>query len=56
MEKQSNHFLNQNDWIGELTFLEIEEKTKYVAAIGTVEVLAIPKKIVTSKLLNDLIF
>lgn len=47
------HFLNQNDWIGELTFLEIEEKTKYVAAIGTVEVLAIPKKIVTSKLLND---
>ncbi|HEO2500452.1 TPA: cyclic nucleotide-binding domain-containing protein [Streptococcus agalactiae] len=50
------HFLSSDDWIGELTFLNIEKETKNVISIGETTVLAIPKKIVFEELLTDLDF
>lgn len=50
------HFLYENDWIGELTFLGVESETKNVVAIGETTVLAIPKSIVTNQLLKDHFF
>ncbi|MDG3132223.1 cyclic nucleotide-binding domain-containing protein [Streptococcus suis] len=47
------HFLSENDWIGELTFLGIEEATKNVVSVGETTVLAIPKQVVYNQLLFD---
>ncbi|OZG39264.1 cyclic nucleotide-binding protein [Streptococcus agalactiae] len=50
------HFISKNDWIGELTFLGIEEETKNVISIGETTVIAIPKEIVVKQLLLDSTF
>lgn len=47
------HFLSANDWIGELTFLGIEEETRQVISIGETCVLAIPKHLVENHLFSD---
>jgi CRP/FNR family putative post-exponential-phase nitrogen-starvation transcriptional regulator len=47
------HFPKENDWIGELSFIGVEEETKDVVSIGKTVCLAIPSRIVTDKLLAD---
>lgn len=49
-------FLKNNDWIGELTILGVEERTKNVTSIGSVTCLMIPLDIVNQYLLTDITF